>query len=73
MAVEDVVDQVHACKDWGFFQVFNHGVPLESRERLMTVAKRFFDQPMEEKRKVRRDEVDPQGYFDNELTNNVKD
>ncbi|KAI3716077.1 hypothetical protein L6452_23143 [Arctium lappa] len=51
--VQDLVNQVRdACKDWGFFLVFNHGVPLESRERLMSAAKRFFDQPMEEKRKV---------------------
>ncbi|KAI3803679.1 hypothetical protein L1987_31839 [Smallanthus sonchifolius] len=72
--IQDLVDEVrHACENWGFFQVFNHGVPLESREKLMSAAKRFFDQPVEEKTKVRRDEANPQGYYDTEHTKNVRD
>ncbi|KAK1417476.1 hypothetical protein QVD17_26604 [Tagetes erecta] len=62
-----------ACRNWGFFQVINHGVPLESREKLMSAAKRFFDQPVDDKRKVRRDEANPQGYYDTEHTKNVRD
>ncbi|GJT32830.1 DMR6-like oxygenase 2-like protein [Tanacetum coccineum] len=73
-AVQDLIGEVRdACKNWGFFQVFNHGVPLESREKLFSVSKRFYDQPMEEKRKVRRDEANPQGYYDTEHTKNVRD
>ncbi|KAL4588763.1 hypothetical protein LXL04_001658 [Taraxacum kok-saghyz] len=70
----DLVAQVReACENWGFFQVFNHGIPVESREKLMAAAKRFFNQPVEEKRKVRRDEAHPLGYYDTEHTKNVRD
>ncbi|KAL6218729.1 hypothetical protein ACLB2K_011938 [Fragaria x ananassa] len=33
----------HACQKWGFFQVVNHGVPLELFERMEEVGKRFFE------------------------------
>lgn len=73
-AVEKVVREVgSACKDWGFFQVINHGVPLETRQKLETVSRKFFAQPLEEKRKARRDEVNACGYYDSELTKNVRD
>nr|DAD40550.1 TPA_asm: hypothetical protein HUJ06_014873 [Nelumbo nucifera] len=62
-----------ACKDWGFFQVINHGVPSDLRLRVETVAKKFFALPLEEKYKVRRDEENPLGYYDTEHTKNVRD
>ncbi|KAK9060365.1 hypothetical protein SSX86_021069 [Deinandra increscens subsp. villosa] len=73
-ALRDLVDQIRgACANWGFFQVINHGVPIESREKVQAAAKRFFDLPAEEKRKVRRDEANPLGYYDTEHTKNVRD
>ncbi|KAM0062097.1 putative oxoglutarate/iron-dependent dioxygenase, non-hem dioxygenase domain-containing protein [Helianthus debilis subsp. tardiflorus] len=72
--IRDLVDQIcEASRDWGFFQVINHGVPIESRERVFTASKRFFDQSVEEKRKVKRDEANPLGYYDTEHTKNVRD
>lgn len=62
-----------ACKKWGFFQVINHGVPLELRHRMEKLSKEFFHQPLEEKRKVKRDDVCPLGYHDSEHTINVRD
>ncbi|RVW49774.1 putative 2-oxoglutarate-dependent dioxygenase [Vitis vinifera] len=62
-----------ACKNWGFFQVINHGVPSESRRKILDAARKFFALPAEEKRKVSRDEVNPMGYFDIEHTKNVRD
>eukprot|EP00268_Persea_americana_P013427 TRINITY_DN158_c0_g1_i3.p1 TRINITY_DN158_c0_g1~~TRINITY_DN158_c0_g1_i3.p1 ORF type:complete len:374 (-),score=68.77 TRINITY_DN158_c0_g1_i3:499-1620(-) len=62
-----------ACKDWGFFQVINHGVPLQLQERIESAARKFFALPLEEKRKVRRDEENPLGYYDTEHTKNVRD
>ncbi|RVW49776.1 Protein DMR6-like oxygenase 2 [Vitis vinifera] len=62
-----------ACKNWGFFQVINHGVPSESRWKIEDAARKFFALPLEEKRKVSRDEVNPLGYFDTEHTKNVRD
>ncbi|KAD2393103.1 hypothetical protein R6Q59_012809 [Mikania micrantha] len=73
-AIHDLVDEIRdACKDWGFFQVINHGVPIEIREKVQSVAKRFFDQSLEEKKKVKRDEANPLGYYDTEHTKNVRD
>lgn len=62
-----------ACRKWGFFQVINHGVPLELCKRVEEVARRFFHQSLEEKRKVKRDEVNSMGYHDGEHTKNVRD
>ncbi|KAK9942226.1 hypothetical protein M0R45_007902 [Rubus argutus] len=73
-AIEGLVREIgNACKDWGFFQVINHGVPLHKREKIETAARKFFAQPLEEKRKIRRDEKFVVGYFDTEHTKNVRD
>ncbi|CAI9765547.1 unnamed protein product [Fraxinus pennsylvanica] len=62
-----------ACKNWGFFQVINHGVPLKFREKIELAARKFFALSKEEKKKVSRDEVNPLGYYDTEHTKNVRD
>lgn len=62
-----------ACKNWGFFQVINHGVPSTCRENIERASKEFFLQPTEEKRKVSRDEDNPMGFYDTEYTKNVRD
>ncbi|XP_043712793.1 protein DMR6-LIKE OXYGENASE 1-like [Telopea speciosissima] len=72
--ISDLVEEIaSASKDWGFFQVINHGVQPDLRRRVETTAKEFFDVPLEEKRKVMRDEVNPLGYYDSEHTKNVRD
>ncbi|CAK9179718.1 unnamed protein product [Ilex paraguariensis] len=62
-----------ACKNWCFFQVINHGVPLEWRKNLEITTRKLFALSKEEKKKVRRDEVNPLGYYDTEHTKNVRD
>ncbi|KAF2300041.1 hypothetical protein GH714_007377 [Hevea brasiliensis] len=57
----------------GFFQVINHGVPLEKREKIFNASRKFFAQPKEEKIKIRRDEKRVLGYYDTEHTKNVRD
>ncbi|CAI0399762.1 unnamed protein product [Linum tenue] len=57
---ERIVEEVgNACKEWGFFQVINHGVPLHLLEAMKETSKEFFDQPMDEKKAAKRDEVNP--------------
>ncbi|KAK4477064.1 hypothetical protein RD792_016269 [Penstemon davidsonii] len=63
----------NACENWGFFQVINHGVSSESREKIELASKKFFALPKEEKKKVSRDEVNPFGYYETEHTKNVRD
>ncbi|CAN1767802.1 2-oxoglutarate-dependent dioxygenase 11 [Linum perenne] len=38
-----------ACKDWGFFQVINHGVTEEVVQRMKMDVEEFFNQPLQEK------------------------
>lgn len=40
-----------AASKWGFFQIVNHGVPLEVLEDLKNAARRFFELPSEERKK----------------------
>ncbi|KAK9129642.1 hypothetical protein Sjap_010129 [Stephania japonica] len=69
-ALVQLVSQVgEACTDWGFFQVVNHGV----LNRLLNVSKKFFALPLDEKRKVARDQANHFGYHDAEHTKNLRD
>lgn len=63
----------NACEKWGFFQVINHGVPLEKLEQIEQTGRKFFALSKEEKWKVGRDEHNPMGYYDSEHTKNVRD
>ncbi|KAG9459792.1 hypothetical protein H6P81_004300 [Aristolochia fimbriata] len=48
-----------ACKNWGFFQLVNHGVSLE---RVKGEVEKFFKLPIEEREKVKQPSGDLQGY-----------
>ncbi|CAO2838480.1 unnamed protein product [Amaranthus hypochondriacus] len=49
--------QVHfACKNYGFFQVINHGVSKEIVNAMQKVGQDFFDLPAEEKLKLYSDD-----------------
>ncbi|KAH1243135.1 Protein DMR6-LIKE OXYGENASE 1 [Glycine max] len=72
--IEGLVKEIgNACKEWGFFQVINHGVSLTLRQNIEKASKLFFAQSLEEKRKVSRDESSPMGYYDTEHTKNIRD
>lgn len=43
---------VSACRDWGFFQVHNHGIPPELLNRLRAHAHCFFELPLQQKERV---------------------
>ena len=68
-----VHDIRHACKQWGFFHIINHGVSTESRHKMEETTRKFFGLSLDEKRKVRRDEEKVLGYYDTEHTKNVRD
>ncbi|KAI5386865.1 hypothetical protein KIW84_073129 [Lathyrus oleraceus] len=54
-AVESLVKEIRsACKEWGFFQVTNHGVPPSLRHKLEEASRVFFAQS-EKKKVVRQD------------------
>ena len=51
-----VASIVEACTTHGFFQVLNHGVPVELTDAMLAVAYEFFRLPAEEKAKLYSDD-----------------
>ncbi|KAL0397803.1 UNVERIFIED_CONTAM: protein DOWNY MILDEW RESISTANCE 6 [Sesamum calycinum] len=45
-----------ACREYGFFQVINHGVSKEMVDKILGVAHEFFSLPVEEKMKLYSDD-----------------
>lgn len=62
-----------ACRDYGFFQVVNHGIPDALIWRAWEETRAFFALPREEKLAIARTAENPRGYYDRELTKNVRD
>ncbi|KAI4354531.1 hypothetical protein L6164_003384 [Bauhinia variegata] len=59
---EELLKLDAACKEWGFFQLVNHGVPKEVLQRMKNSAAEFFELPVEEKNKFAMPPNDIQGY-----------
>lgn len=51
-----------ACRDWGFFQVVNHGVPRELMDEARQVWREFFHQPMDVKQSYGNTPKTYEGY-----------
>nr|GLL30292.1 protein SRG1-like [Ipomoea trifida] len=51
-----------ACKDWGFFQLINHGVESSLVEKTKNEVQQLFNLPLEEKKKYGKVAGDPQGF-----------
>lgn len=51
-----------ACRDWGFFQVVNHGVRPDLMDRAQKVWREFFHQPMELKQGYANSPTTYEGY-----------
>ena len=62
-----------ACRRWGFFQIVGHGIPAALIARFHTQMRRFFELPKAAKHAVARTADNPWGYYDRELTKNVRD
>lgn len=62
-----------ACRQWGAFQVVHHGVSDEVVRGLRAAMTVFFNLPLADKRAIMRSELNPWGYYDQELTRNTPD
>jgi isopenicillin N synthase-like dioxygenase len=62
-----------ACETCGFFQVVRHGVDQGLMAAAERETRRFFDRPMAAKRALSRTAANPWGYYDRELTKNLRD
>ncbi|KAI8525758.1 hypothetical protein RHMOL_Rhmol13G0254900 [Rhododendron molle] len=51
-----------ACKEWGFFQLINHGVSSALLEKVKLEVNEFFNLPMEEKKKFWQTSRELEGF-----------
>ncbi|CAL9226786.1 unnamed protein product [Arabidopsis halleri] len=51
-----------ACKEWGFFQLVNHGMDSSFLDKFKTEIQDFFNLPMEEKKKLWQQPGDIEGF-----------
>jgi isopenicillin N synthase-like dioxygenase len=63
----------HACREWGFFQVTNHGIDDALMVELRRQMRDFFGQPTPVKREIVRTADNPWGFYDRELTQHTRD
>ena len=62
-----------AARDWGFFQVVNHGISEKLLDRVWSETRRFFALPRDAKLALSRTKENTRGYYDRELTKNARD
>ncbi|TYH12386.1 hypothetical protein ES288_A06G063400v1 [Gossypium darwinii] len=63
LSSKEELEQLHyACKEWGFFQLINHGVSPSLVEKMKMETQEFFNLPMEEKKKVWQKPDELEGY-----------
>ncbi|MEZ5504272.1 MAG: 2-oxoglutarate and iron-dependent oxygenase domain-containing protein [Halioglobus sp.] len=67
-----LADVDSACRAWGCFQIINHGVEPVQFAGLQREMRLFFSRSREEKRRVERTGENPWGFYDRELTKNVR-
>jgi isopenicillin N synthase-like dioxygenase len=62
-----------ACRGWGCFQIVGHGIPEPLVAQTLEEMARFFALPRERKAAIERTRENAWGWFDQELTKNVRD
>jgi isopenicillin N synthase-like dioxygenase len=62
-----------ACREWGFFQVVEHGIDASLIARVHEKIVAFFALPRAEKAQILRTRSNVWGYYDKELTKNTRD
>ncbi|MCH2173605.1 hypothetical protein MK489_22750 [Myxococcota bacterium] len=62
-----------ACRTWGFFQLDNHPIPPDLCEAMLDEMERFFSLPAEVKHRCERTAENHWGYYERELTKNIRD
>jgi isopenicillin N synthase-like dioxygenase len=70
-SMRDVLDR--ACRDWGFFYLTGHGIDKQVIGQMLAVMQCFFALPSAQKKAVERTVENPWGFYDRELTKNVRD
>ncbi|XP_052183299.1 protein SRG1-like [Diospyros lotus] len=62
-SMDSELEKLHnACKEWGFFQLINHGVSRGLVEKVKVEIEELFNLPMEEKKKLWQQEGELEGF-----------
>ncbi len=69
-AIEEIA---RSCKEWGFFQVVNHGISTKLIDDVWRHTHQFFEQSIDAKESILRSKENPWGYYNIELTKNQRD
>jgi isopenicillin N synthase-like dioxygenase len=72
-AGNSIKEIAQACKEWGFFQVVNHGIAPELIDEVGQNTRKFFQQTIDSKESILRSRDNPWGYYNIELTKNRRD
>ncbi|XP_038883132.1 protein SRG1-like [Benincasa hispida] len=57
------IDKLHsACKEWGFFQIINHGVPTSLLDEFRREIESFFNLPYDEKKLLWQNSESQEGF-----------
>ncbi|KAH7867431.1 hypothetical protein Vadar_033302 [Vaccinium darrowii] len=59
---EELMKLKSALHSWGCFQAIGHGISSSFLDKIIQVAREFFEQPMEEKNKYSKTVVEFEGY-----------
>ena len=62
-----------ACREWGFFHLTGHTIDKPLIQSMHAAMRSFFALPLTQKRAVERTADNPWGFYDRELTKNVRD
>ncbi|NQX87929.1 MAG: hypothetical protein HRT77_04645 [Halioglobus sp.] len=62
-----------ACEEWGIFHLINHPIAPDISRQAITASKVFFSQSLSDKQRLSRTLENPWGYYDRELTRNLRD
>lgn len=62
-----------ACREWGFFQIVNHGISGDTLDTMLAASRSFFERPLEFKKAVQRTPDNTWGFYDREMTKNTLD
>lgn len=72
--LDQIVEEIGAaCREWGFFQILDHGIPSSQIKDVRKAYQQFFALPRSTKHEVLRSKSNPRGYYDRELTKNTRD
>jgi isopenicillin N synthase-like dioxygenase len=68
-----IQDIKNACQEWGFFYIQNHGISNEIIDKFRSDMAELFHLESNVLDKIRRNQTNSRGYFDDELTKNKLD